>query len=945
MNTRVLEWLRKGATAVTVNRRSARFLATAYGRWRTSLGEKVWPSPVVLPFAAWVEECWQSLLDRPPVDSLDSWPTLLSDLQERLVWEQIIVASPSGKGLLNPGTTARLAAKAWRLQRQWFPEPTEAEWQGEDSLTFRRWSRTFAKACHRNHWLDRAGLLDFLATHGHSLVWPRHLLLVGFDTFSSLEERFLQQLREWGVSWEKVDHPGAAGRPVRLTFASDRDELRAAALWAGERVRQGDSAIGVVIPDLSRRLPQVVHHFSEVFLPGTPSTPPSPPVSPPGRAGRSVPPPATPFAEAGARVAFDISLGTHLSAQPLVGDALLFLSLSQGEVAANTWSRILRSPFWAGASQEGSARARLDAALREGGLHQASLAEIGAWIGQRADAGGGGGRIAAKTLTHLAGLLEKEGEDPRHPSLWARRLERWLREMGWPGERTLDSVAAQAMQHFQNGLTTLAGLDSVLGAVSRPRILGRLAEIMDESIFQSESPVTPVHVLGSLEATAERFERLWILGLSDDLWPPPPSPNPFLPLSWQVRMALPKSSAGRELVFARNVTERLLGSANEVIVSFSASDGDRERRISPLVQHLPQVETSTLAFPQPPTYRLLVHRAAPKLLRLDDPRGPAPVITQDPVKGGAGLIRAQAQCPFQAFARYRLGAKSLVEPRPEADAAWRGTLVHAALRRLFEEVTTGEKLRALSPEARHTLAAMTSERTLREVNRPFPAPHLPPLLIPLERLRLTRLLLGWMEVESRREEPFEVMERETEKILTVGGVVVRLRIDRIDRLPGVGLVVVDYKTSQPRVGDWFGTPPAEPQMPLYLLALGAEQVAALAYAELRPGSLRHLGISARGDLLPNVQGPGVWQSEVLSPGESGGRSPWEELGQRWQASIEGLVRGFLQGEASVQPLPRACDHCDLVPLCRKWADSDADSADADGPEGGDDSAEPGERSP
>ena len=50
-----------------------------------------------------------------------------------------------------------------------------------------------------------------------------------------------------------------------------------------------------------------------------------------------------------------------------------------------------------------------------------------------------------------------------------------------------------------------------------------------ETLFQAESPDTPIQILGPLESTGLTFDALWLLGLDDYNWPPAPQSNPLLP--------------------------------------------------------------------------------------------------------------------------------------------------------------------------------------------------------------------------------------------------------------------------------------------------------------------------------------------------------------------------------------------------------------------------------
>ena len=60
--------------------------------------------------------------------------------------------------------------------------------------------------------------------------------------------------------------------------------------------------------------------------------------------------------------------------------------------------------------------------------------------------------------------------------------------------------------------------------------------------------------------------------------------------------------------------------------------------------------------------------------------------------GGADLFKDQAACPFRAFAKHRLSAKSLAEPDIGLNPMDRGQLVHDCLQCFWGKIRTHQKL-------------------------------------------------------------------------------------------------------------------------------------------------------------------------------------------------------------------------------------------------------------
>jgi len=111
---------------------------------------------------------------------------------------------------------------------------------------------------------------------------------------------------------------------------------------------------------------------------------------------------------------------------------------------------------------------------------------------------------------------------------------------GFPGERPLDSVEFQAQAKWHEALGELARLDRISQPLPFNEAFQILKRICADTLFQPESPDTPIQVLGLLESAGVEFDHLWVTGLTDEAWPLKSSPNPFLPLAQQRKAAFPR---------------------------------------------------------------------------------------------------------------------------------------------------------------------------------------------------------------------------------------------------------------------------------------------------------------------------------------------------------------------------------------------------------------------
>jgi RecB family exonuclease len=181
----------------------------------------------------------------------------------------------------------------------------------------------------------------------------------------------------------------------------------------------------------------------------------------------------------------------------------------------------------------------------------------------------------------------------------------------------------------------------------------------------------------------------------------------------------------------------------------------------------------------------------------------------------------------------------------------------------------------------------------------------------LEMQRVVALARDWLAIEATRSD-FEVAAVEQKRAVSFGGLTVNAKLDRLDRLPDGGWVVIDYKTGEAAHTAWFGARPDEPQMPLYALS-GDEKLVALAYGRLKTGELGFKGVAAAEDLLPGVTTLAKQRSAAAKASGS-----WDDMLAAWRRELESLGRGFAAGDARVDPKrgDATCQYCGRQALCR-----------------------------
>ena len=894
MNKAIIAALQAGATLVTASQRLARHLAAAYGAAQQVQGAPVWEAPDILPWHQWLERFW---LESFGLLDADTPQLLLSDFQELTLWEEAIHAADSENPLLQVPSAARSARDAWQLLHAWkLSIPRSQEITSEDVSAFARWAKAYGQRCTSGNWLDSARLADAVrdAIVAGRLAPPRALILAGFDELTPQQDALLNAVRAVGATVTPLTFADQSTRVARVGYDDRRAEIHAATAWARAALESGQTRIGVVVPDLSVQRATIVRLFDEALLPAALLVAPG------------VLPPATlahPCAAPGADVVrpYNVSLGEPLAAWPVIHAALLLLEFGTGTLPVARLGTLLRSPFLAGAVSEASARAQLDALLRQEGEETVSISALL----RRANAELAKPQSAAPQL-HAQLRVWRDNIPARSkqfvPSAWSEQFAALLKHAGWPGDGPLDSDSHQAVMAWRELLAAFAAQDVVSARIDYAEALATLWRMTGERVFQSQTPAAPVQVLGLLEASGLDFDSLWVMGLDDENWPPSPRPNPFLPLELQRTRGLPHASAERELQFARRLTERLAASAGNVVFSHPLNSGDEKRRASPLLQAFPELQPGDFPAPHPGLASHLF--AARDIEILSDEQAPA-LAPGSAVKGGTRLFQYQAACPFRAFATLRLDARAPEEPEPGLDAKARGMLLHSALEALWNTLGSHAALCGMAEETLMNAIGTAVHAALDELARDR-SQTLTGRFREIEAKRLTRLLRAWLEEEKARA-PFKVVAAEQKTTIKLGGLVVEGRMDRVGELEDGTRVILDYKSGKTSIKSWEGDRPDEPQLPLYAVDMRQRQpVAAALFAQLRAGELGFNGLAARAGIAPKVKPAGeteaVWQAQL----------------DTWQTTLTTLAEAYRAGDARVDPkeFPRTCEYCGLQALCR-----------------------------
>jgi ATP-dependent helicase/nuclease subunit B len=875
-----------GVTVVTPTRRLAYHLRARHDATCLARGLRAWRTPDVVT--------WQELLrrhfelDRARGATAVRW---LDPTHGRLAWESVIRRDAELTEVLSPAGLGARAQHAWQLLHDYaIPHEALAEDPSLEVRAFARWVTEYRRWLRRGGWLDPAEAAAMVGTGEPGAT----LVLAGFDRLTPAQQATLQRFAADGVDvrHEPEPTPDHHAEP-RLVACNDFEaEVATAARWAAARLeRRPHEQLALIVPNLAQARDRVRRVLDRVLVPDAAMTGGPAPES----------------------TAYELAAARALVDRPVVAAALAWLEAVVGQPDLDGLSALLRSPFDAAAADESLGRAELDAWVRRFEPYTRGLSRLARLAARH------GGCPATATQLERAVARTRDWQAPRLPSRWVPEFFALLAEIGWPGS-TPGSVEHQVVQRWQALLEQFAASDDVAGPLRASAAIGCMRSLATDIAFEPQEITAPLLVIDPDTALGMRFDGAWLCGLDSTRWPTPASPDPFLPRDWQVRHGVPGATAERAETDARRVLERLRGAAGELVCSVPQFEDEAPLLPSALVAGFapagalelwPGRVTADEFFERRPALETIVDAAMPAFA------------THGVARGGTRLLELQASCPFRAAVELRLGGRVVEQPATGIAATERGNLVHAVLQQVWQALRTRSRLVALpGVELAEWIARLAHDQVepLRAGADPIRR-----RLLDLEQRWIEMRVLELLSADADRP-PFEVIHVEEPFTLDVGGVQVRLKLDRVDRLDDGTLAVIDYKTgTRAKPAAWMGERPELPQLPLYVRAVGQDAVSAVAFGIVHKGRTRYLGYARDAERFPALV--------PFVPGERSFKDygGWEEMLQAWRRRLDAIASEHAQGDARLAPDPRkACRFCHLPGLCRTaqaTADDDEEAFD------------------
>ncbi len=864
-------------TVLTVNNRLARRVVQEFAQH--ALGcNIVGEMPLVVPWSGWIA---QQLSQAGFQESLRTHTVLLDAFGSQLLWGRVINALEVDDPLLDSQQAASAAQQADQLIDEWRIE-VDPSASTEEHTHFMLWRDFYHQELKRLDALDPNLAIERVIEHIHAGLPVRPiLLLAGFSEITPRMSQLLEALQLKGVSISVLEqeqpHQASLSRAVAETSQA---EWTAAAHWARtklERYPNGRYAIVAVsleteVAFARRTLSRVLQERPE-------------------------------FTEQTAQsYAFNVAVARPLSEWQAVRALLAWLRVfvllkEQHKARASELGAALLAGYCAGDLSEQGARANVDAGWRRNQIVDLSVTGWSKAIE---------GLNQLSPAWHLA--WQAWAELPRKALLrfWSTTFRQTMLTLGFPGRPRQSSTVYQVMEALDHLFERFDALSPVLDRLSASEALNIMGRLARSTPFQPQrDPSARLDVLGMLEAEGGRWDGVWILGLTDEVFPAVARPNPFVPLSELRRVGAPRATPEREREWATHMFRQLCILAPEVVMSSALHEGERSLRPSSLIQHIPAmvVEPS----------RLDEGLLCAALESIEDAQAPV-LSAEENVTGGVALLETQARNPLWTFVRYRLGAYGLPAYSDLAPASARGMFLHRVMEIVWKALRTQAECQRLTSTGEIHVLLVESIRAAadKELNA------LNPALRALEEKRALAIVTVWLALECERA-PFVAVQIEEQHALSFAGLNLNVRLDRMDQLEDGSRVVIDYKGGAKLskvLTDWQRMRPVHLQLPAYAAVLEQagllDSIAGLILVHLHSGAQLPVGLLRR-DI--GLEGPTLIEKADYPDAD------WSSAMCRLKDVVYALATEFISGVALNQSWSRTdLQYCDVPALLRCYDD-------------------------
>lgn len=871
---------------LTANNRLASFVKELYSVRRPITTGAVISLPSIIPYKAWLQSLGERMafyVDTPDlhpgsdvsrstqldlfavVNDESSAPVWLNETAQQWYWQQVLLEHTQHHHLLNIPAAAASLSQAHRLQAEWDVKVSHEECNPEYE-TFCLWRKSYqARLEQVNAWDTPRQAEEILDSFNKGIQHlPRYCVLMGFYSLSAYQQRLLGQLAKHGVQIVHFAHHPEHASSLTLYRAEDaKHELYAALQWAKQiQIQHPTWKIAIAMPQLQEKSALVQRYLTQIFK--------------------------------GQRPHWHLAIGRPLSEWTLIRSVMAWFSLliayRRISVDVQQVGKALLNAEFAFSIDERDRLALWDGVLRE----QSSR------FLYRQDFFKGLEQIVPEKSVVFEHYQTLWGSRARRCADWAQLFRETLVAFGFPGEGSLSSTQYQLCHAFEQVLKKFAQLDEMLPELDVEQALPLFMQQLQQTNFQVQrTPDVTLDIVGLYEIEGGQWDAVWVLGLTDDVLPQMPNPNPYLPIASQRRANVVHASPESEMQWAYQIFNAILRTSPILILSYPSYKGEEVLRHSSLLKpYLAQIQDL------PP--RLFEVKDQIVLEAVQDSQG---LPKQGVMRGGYSTLEKQSKNPLWAYASARLQLSQLANyPEHELNILVRGNFLHKVMEIFYSQCRTQQDLlfEVKVQECLENALQEAAKDSLRDVHSAM-----------LKQLTIERardIVHEVIRFDRDKRAPFSIFSLEQRYAYEKEGVHFTFRVDRIDETPSGDLVFIDYKSGRLKsfgkyVGSWIERPRlTDLQLPLYASLLevtSPDKVAGVSFVSLSRGKSIY---------------EGIWQNQQYSssPAEAIlGEHKWRALNQQWQEKLNLLFQEIAQGEASNRYLSREdMEYCDVLPFLR-----------------------------
>ena len=765
----------------------ARDLNIRFNLAQKSSGKTVWEKPNIFSLHRWIETQWEQC-----------WPNtqLLDRVHEIALFKYAIDGTQYADTLISSTSTARMVSDATRLVNQYRISVDDSRYDGlSETQAFIMWHSSVQSRLKEMGWITRSMVMDCYRNivDTKPVPLPKFIIMYGFLALTPQIKELLSSLRSAGVNVEFV-----SPKNINQGFVAQRhSSLDIQLQWLAKQLNDILGAyvdnplnaprIAVYVRDIANSRQALESVLVDCVAPHLRLAGPQDKLKP-----------------------WRYAVGEPLIQYPEIQAAFSVLTLTLFDNSIDTLSQVIMSPFL-GRKEDSSACAEIDFRLRSYGQSGVSLnAVVNAHISQS-------GELPKKQFTRLITLLDNSPSTAL-PSSWVGHFKSRLDIFLWMRQRTLSSEDYQLMNAWSDSLAVLSSMDRQLGTIQHGQAISWLREIMHARPYQPRvQHLQPIMILPFEQGIGLEVAHAFILDLSADSLPKPVKLNPFIPGSLQTESEIPYSTPELSLQYGRQLLQSLLQTGQNVTALCPTKDSKgNDVSPSPLIASWSANEEPLESFSG--MTRSILAAGVKIYLPDSDVVPPVDDIEIATVRGGVSILSNFARSPFFAFARHRLNLHPFPTNQYGIRSKDQGVLVHAIMCEFWKKIKTSDVLQTMQPDDIRILVHQLTHQTNAE-NSIFQEVILGKRLVTQELDRITSLICRWIDLEKKRDHPFEVIAVEEKHSLVIERLPISVRLDRMDRIStskGNMHLVIDYKTGKTvETKGWNVSQLHEPQLPLY----------------------------------------------------------------------------------------------------------------------------------